>query len=196
MGNPRRRDWLGWLAKQRDWQDRPVPPRTLAEIEHEHRRLMLVGEQLAALKKQTVPAPVTPATAEMTRRRDMLLRVKSLGPAFSRKLTNEAFYKDFRNRRQVGGYFGLGGTPWRSGDTDREQGISKAGNRRARHASIELAWLWLKHQPDSELSQWFFARAAKASKRIRRIMSEAQCGTADPDFACAPSGLRDFPVAA
>lgn len=170
VGNPRRRDWLGWLAKQRDWQDRPVPPRTLAEIEHEHRRLMLVGEQLAALKKQTVPAPVTPATAEMTRRRDMLLRVKSLGPAFSRKLTNEAFYKDFRNRRQVGGYFGLGGTPWRSGDTDREQGISKAGNRRARHASIELAWLWLKHQPNSELSQWFFARAAKASKRIRRIM--------------------------
>jgi transposase len=169
VGTPRRRDWLSWLAQQQDWQGQAVPARLLAEIKREHARLMLVGEQLAALKKQSAPAQLTPAAAEMARRRDLLWRVKALGPAFSRKLTNEVFYKDFRNRREVGGYFGLGGSPWRSGDTDREQGISKAGNRRARHAAVELAWLWLKHQPDSELSRWFQARTANASKRIKRI---------------------------
>ena len=98
-----------------------------------------------------------------------MLQLKSLGPAFSRTLTNEVFYKDFRNRREVGGYFGLGGSPWKSGQTDREQGISKAGNRRARHAAVELAWLWLRHQPDSALSQWFRRRTENATKRLKRI---------------------------
>jgi transposase len=167
VGNPRRRDWLNWLAQQRDWEGQPVPPRLRTEIEREHARLMLVIEQLAALNQQS--APVSGAAAAMAKRRDLLLRLKSLGPAFSRKLTNEAFYKDFRNRREVGGYFGLGGSPWCSGATDREQGISKAGNHRARHAAVELAWLWLLHQKDSALSRWFYERTANASKRFKRI---------------------------
>ena len=163
VGNPRRRDWLAWLARQRDRQGQPVPPHLLAELKREHGRLMLVREQLAELEKQ--PA----ASSEMARRREMLFRLKALGPAFSGTLTNEVFYKDFRNRREVGGYFGLGGSPWQSGGTDREQGISKAGNRRGRHAAVELAWLWVKHQPDSALTQWFRQRIANASKRFKRI---------------------------
>jgi transposase len=168
VGNPRRRDWLSWLAAQRDWQGQGVPPHLLAELRREHARLMLVGEQLAALEKRPAPA-LTAAAAEMTRRRDHLLRLKSLGLVFSSRLVNEAFYKDFHNRREVGGYFGLGASPWRSGETDREQGISKAGNRRARHAAVELAWLWLQHQPDSALSRWYRQRTANASKRFKRI---------------------------
>jgi transposase len=163
VGNPRRRDWLAWLAPQRDRQGQPVPPHLLAELKREHARLMLVREQLVELEKQ-------PATStELARRREMLLRLKALGPAFSGTLTNEVFYKDFRNRREVGGYFGLGGSPWQSGGTDREQGISKAGNRRGRHAAVELAWLWVKHQPDSALTQWFLERIANASKRFKRV---------------------------
>jgi transposase len=169
VGDPRRSDYLDWLAKQRDWQGNPVPPRLLAEIKREHARLRLVVEQLAALQEQPSPAQLGPAAAEMARRRDLLFQLKSLGPAFSSQLVNEAFYKDFHNRRQVGAYFGIDGTPWRSGDTNREQGISKAGNRRARHAAIELAWLWLRHQPESALSKWFRQRTANASKRIKRI---------------------------
>jgi transposase len=169
VGNPRRSDWLTWLAEQRDWQGEALPPYMLAELEREHARLMLVREQLAALKTASAQMKLTPAAAEMAKRRDQLLDLKSLGPAFSSKLVNEVFYKDFKNRREVGGYFGLGGSPWRSGDTDREQGISKAGNRRARHAAIELAWLWLQHQPDSALSEWFRQRTANASKRAKRI---------------------------
>ena len=169
VGDPRRSDYLDWLGKQRDWAGKPVPPRLLAEITREHARLRVVVEQLAAMEEQPSPARLNPAAAEMGRRRDLLFRLKSLGPAFSSRLVNEAFYKDFRNRREVGAYFGLDGSPWRSGDTNREQGISKAGNRRARHAAIELAWLWLQHQPESALSKWFRQRAANASKRIRRI---------------------------
>ena len=79
------------------------------------------------------------------------------------------FYKDFRNRREVASYNGLAPSPWKSGGIDREQGISKAGNRRARHKAIELAWLWLRHQPDSALSRWFRTRTANAGKRAKRI---------------------------
>ena len=169
VGNPRRRDWLTWLAAQRDWQGQAVPPRILTEIEREHARLMLVRKQLDALTQTPAPADLTPAAAEMARRSDLLLRLKSLGPAFATTLTNEVFYKDFRNRREVASYFGLTPSPWKSGGIDLEQGISKAGNPRARCAAIEMAWLWLRHQPDSALTQWFRQRTLNASKRIKRI---------------------------
>ena len=167
-GNPRRHDWLKWLSEQRDRDGQPVPVHLLAELRREHARLMLVREQLIVLE-QPARAELSPAAAEMAERQDVLLRLKSLGPAFSGTLTNEVFYKDFRNGKQVSSYFGLAPSPWKSGHTDREQGISKAGNPRARQAAIELAWLWLRHQPDSALTKWFRARTVDASKRIKRI---------------------------
>jgi transposase len=169
VGNPRRRDWLTWLARQRDWQGQSVPPQILAEIEREHARLMMVREQLAALEKASTQVQMTPAAVEMGRRQETLFRLKSLGPAFTTSLTGEVFYKDFTNGRQVGSYVGLAPSPWRSGGIDREQGISKAGNPRARQKAIELAWLWVRHQPDSALTLWFRERTVKASKRIKRI---------------------------
>jgi len=168
VGNPRRQDWLTWLGTQRDWLGQAVPPQMLAEIEHEHARLMLVRKQLAELM-QTPAADLTPAAAEMTRRGELLHRLKGLGPVFAATLTHEVFYKDFRNRREVASYFGLTPSPWQSGGTDLEQGISKAGNPRARCAAIEMAWLWLRHQPDSALTQEFRRRTLHAGKRIKRI---------------------------
>jgi transposase len=168
VGNPRRRDWLSWLAQQRDWQGQPVPPQLLAEVTREHTRLMLMREQLAALEEaQAAQALAVPAP--MAERRESLRRLKALGPAFTATLVNELFYKDFRNRREVASYCGLTPSPWKSGGIDREQGISKAGNRRARHKAIELAWLWLRHQGDSALSLWFRNRTANAGKRAKRI---------------------------
>src|SRR5437660_1411615 len=169
VGYPRRSDWLSWLERQRDRQGAPMPPRLLAEVAREHARLMLVRGQLAALEQAPLAAEATAATAPMAKRRDLLLRLKGLGPVFAATLTNELFYKDFRNRREVAGYCGLTPSPWRSGSIDREQGISKAGNPRARLKAVELAWLWLRHQPDSTLSNWFRTRTANASKRTRRI---------------------------
>ena len=164
VGTPRRRDWLKWLSEQRDWAGQAVPPAQLAELTREHARLMLIGEQLEAVDRA-----LAATTATTARERDHLMRLKSLGLAISSPLINEAFYKDFDNRRQVGDYFGLAPSPWKSGGIDREQGISKAGNRRARQKAIELAWLWLRHQPDSALAQRFRTRTLNASKRIRRI---------------------------
>jgi transposase len=169
VGKPQRRDWLAFIAQQRDWRGAAIPPGLLAEVTREHARLMLVREQIEALEQPTVRAEPTPAAAQMAERRDRLLRLKGLGPVFAATLTNEVLYKDFRNRREVAGYCGLAPSPWQSGKTEREQGISKAGNPRARHAAVELAWLWLRHQPDSALTQWFRQRTSGASGRIRRI---------------------------
>jgi transposase len=168
VGYPRRRDWLHWLAQQRDWQGQPLSPHLLAEVTREHARLMLVRQQLAALE-QAQAAQSSPVPEAMAKRRDQLQRLKALGPSFATTLTSELFYKDFDNRRQVAAYCGLPPSPWRSGGIDREQGISKAGNPRARVKAIELAWLWLRHQPESELSRWFNTRTANAGKRARRI---------------------------
>jgi len=167
-GYPRRRDWLRWLAQQRDWQGQPVSPHLLAEVTREHARLMLVWEQLAALEQAQAAQP-SPVPEAMAKRRDRLQQLKALGPSLATTLTSELFYKDFDNRRQVAAYCGLPPSPWRSGGIDREQGISKAGNPRARVKAIELAWLWLRHQPESELSRWFNTRTANAGKRARRI---------------------------
>jgi transposase len=168
VGYPRRRDWLHWLMQQRDRQGQPLSPHLLAEVTREHARLMLVRQQLAALE-QAQAAQVSPVPEAMAERRDQLQRLKALGPSFATTLTSELFYKDFDNRRQVAAYCGLPPSPWRSGGIDREQGISKAGNPRARVKAIELAWLWLRHQPESELSRWFNTRTANAGKRARRI---------------------------
>jgi transposase len=168
-GNPRRRGWMAWLKEQRERNGDPLRPHLVAELRREHARLVLVGEQLRELGQATDTAPVSAAAAEMGRRSAVLQRLKSLGPVFTATLTNEVFYKDFDNRRQVAGYCGLAPSPWRSGGTNREQGISKAGNPRARHKAIELAWLWLEHQPDSALSRWFRERTAHGKGRIRRI---------------------------
>jgi transposase len=129
---------------------------------------MLVGEQLRELSQEE-PVPASAAAAEMARRGATLQRLKGIGRVLATTLTNEALYKDFRNRREVGSYVGLAPSPWCSGGTNREQGISKAGNPRARAKAIELAWLWLKHQPQSALSRWFHERTAHGRGRIRRI---------------------------
>jgi transposase len=170
VGNPRRRNWLSWLAAQRDWQGQAVPPQMLAEIKYEHARLMLVREQLKGLAQASAQADPAPAAAQMAERSELLLRLKCLGPAFATTLASEVFYKDFRNRREVASYFGLTPSPWQSGGIDRDQGISKAGNPRARCAAIELSWLWLRHQPESALTRWFRSRTHNnASKRNKRI---------------------------
>ena len=86
-------------------------------------------------------------------------------------LVREVYYRQFANRRRVASYVGLTASPFRSGTTNHEQGIAKAGNRPARSTAIELAWLWLRHQPDSALSRWFHARlGGTKSRRLKRIL--------------------------
>jgi transposase len=99
----------------------------------------------------------------------MLLEIKGIGAEFASLLWLEALFRNFANRRQVAAYAGLAPSPWRSGAIDRDQGISKAGDRRLRRTMIELAWFWLRHQPSSALSRWFQERVGAGRGRIRRI---------------------------
>ena len=78
-------------------------------------------------------------------------------------------WRTFANQREVAGAVGITGTPYTSGESEREQGISKAGNRRMRAMLVEIAWGWLKYQPASALSRWWQRRFAKGNKRTRRI---------------------------
>jgi transposase len=146
-----------------------LPPGLKEEIVYEHERLGLVNRHLALLeaKSKAERRAAVPGSAEA--KTIQLATLKGIGPTGGQRLVHEVFYRDFDNRRQVGSYIGLTGTPYNSGSSVREQGIGKAGNRRAREVAIEIAWLWLSHQPDSELSRWFRERVGNHKGRIRRI---------------------------
>ena len=110
-----------------------------------------------------------PNTPEPNNPGALLLKLKGIGPEFASLLWLELLFRSFGNRRQVAAYSGLAPSPWQSGSIERDQGISKSGNRRLRKTMIELAWFWLRHQPDLALSRWFQARVGVAKGRIRRI---------------------------
>lgn len=101
---------------------------------------------------------------------NQLVNLKAIGLNGAWVLVEEFFgWRQFKNRRQVGGLAGLAGTPYNSGDTIREQGISKAGNRHVRGVIVELAWAWLRHQPRSKLARWYNRRFRNGSSRLRKI---------------------------
>lgn len=166
---PLKAGFIASLDKVRTGDGRTLPPRLKEEIVREHERLCLVHKQLSALeaKSKAELGAAQPGSPEAKIRQ--LIDLNGIGPVGGQGLVNEVFYRTFDNRRQVGGYIGLAGTPYDSGESRREQGISKAGNRRARKLAIQLAWLWLRHQPDSELSCWFRKRVGNLKGRIRRI---------------------------
>lgn len=139
----------------------------LEEIGREAERLALAERQIKAVEEAQRAAlkEDTPLAAGARQ----LQRLRSIGMHFASGLMHEAFWRHFKNRRQVGGAFGLTPWPWDSGDQHRDQPISKVGNRRARTLAIECAWLWIIHQPDSALTRWWRERFAGGSSRMRRI---------------------------
>ncbi len=147
---------------------RPLGQRLGREIAREIARLDQLQVQIVEVEGERDKAS-TPCV-ETERKRHDLLRLKGLGPTLSATLTREVYYRRFANRRQVASYIGIAPSPYDSGDGRRSQGISKAGNRLARVAMVEAAWLWLRHQPDSALTRWFHQRTDGQSKRVRCIM--------------------------
>jgi transposase len=98
-----------------------------------------------------------------------LRRIRGLGDNFAAVLSREVFYRSFDNRRQIASYVGITPMPYQSGGMDRDRRISRAGNPRARTTMIQLAWLWLRYQPGSELAEWFRKRVGTLAGRTRRI---------------------------
>jgi transposase len=163
--HPLRRDREARLAQL------TLPDQLRAELQREFARLALVVQQIAGLEaaRDAVLKRGVVAADRATTRIRKLFTLKSMGPEFSTGLVREVFYRDFTNRRQVGSYFGLTGSPWRSGRLAVEQGISKAGNPRARTLMVEAAWMWLRYQPGSALARWFRERVGEQKGRMRRI---------------------------
>ncbi|HEX6010206.1 MAG TPA: IS110 family transposase [Geminicoccaceae bacterium] len=169
---PMRADRHERLAELRTGDGRPLPQGLLAEIRREIARLELLVEQIGELETQREAALKVGRTGEAAAARRVLglRRLLAVGPETSAVLANEVFFRRFDGRRQLAAYVGLAPTPHMSGGLSREQGIAKSGNPRARTALVELAWLWLRHQPRSALSQWFARRVGDQRGRLRRIM--------------------------
>ena len=145
-----------------------LPPRLACEIAREIQRLAMVQDQIAEIERERDTAPTSCDATE--RKRELLLQMKSIGPAISALLSREVYYRQFANRRQVGSFLGLTPSPYNSGEEERCQGISRAGSGHVRAIMIEAAWLWIRHQPRSALTRWFLERTAGQSTRMRKIM--------------------------
>ena len=166
---PVKADFLERLERIRLWDGSPLPPGLRARLEQEFASLQFVGQQIQELEaeRKRLIRTSDDSSVEMVRQ---LLRLKGIGENSSWLYVMEFFsWRQFRNRRQVGGLAGLAPTPYQSGDESREQGISKAGNRPVRGMGIEIAWGWLRHQPESELTLWYQEKYGDASKRMRKI---------------------------
>jgi transposase len=160
---------------------RPLPPRLVETVRRELLRLALVVDQVAEVERvrdarrprgrpRKDAAQPRPDPASTPGRVAALMKLRGIGPEIASVLAREVFWRDFHNRRQLGSYCGLDPSPYASGGTNREQGISKAGNARARHVLTEAAWLWLAHQPESALARWWRERVGEARGRTRRVM--------------------------
>jgi transposase len=152
---PLRRDRRQGLAELTTGDGRPLPNHLKTQIRRELDRLELLLDQIKAVEAErdallaAQQADAPPAAGKM------LLDFKGVGPELASVLWLEGLFRHFDNRRQLASYAGLAPTPWQSGSVSREQGVSKAGNPRLRATLVELAWLWLRHQPRSALAMWF-----------------------------------------
>jgi transposase len=142
---------------------RPLPSALKAQISRELDRIELLIEQIKAVEKARDDMMVAAQTSSPAPA--LLLNLKGIGPQFAAVIWSEGLSRHFDNRRQVAAYAGLAPTPWQSGKVDRDQGVSKSGNPRLRTTLIQLAWLWLRHQPDSALTTWFKERVTQNGGR-------------------------------
>jgi transposase len=167
---PLRPQAMARLEQLRTAQGASLPPRLKAEIKRELQRLELVVEMIATLEAERDAIVEDEASTHINAKkiRD-LHKLKAIGPEFAAVLVGEIFHRTFNNRRQLASYVGYAPSPFQSGNVARDQGISKAGNCKGRTTGIELAWLWLRYQPGSDLSVWFRTRVGDTKGRIRRI---------------------------
>ncbi len=165
---PLHRDRRQAFAELTTASGEPLPTRLKQELERELTRLELTLDQIRQVEAER-DAVLDAAKTDESNAMAQLLRIKSIGAEAATILGLEVFYRNFANRRQVAAYAGLTPSPYASGSKNRDQGISKAGNALVRKTLIEIAWLWLRWQPDSALSQWFKQRTTHQKSRGLRI---------------------------
>jgi transposase len=157
------------LEAMRRWDGSPIPPGLRQRVLRVYAHHQFLSEQMAAVEAERRALLQTSTNASIDKIRQLMI-LKGIGINGSWLLVMEFFgWREFKNRREVGGLAGFTPTPYQSGESAREQGISKSGNRHVRWMTTELAWSWLRYQPDSALSVWFRERFGSGGKRLRRI---------------------------
>lgn len=155
----------------RDFQAKSLPEELIAELEREQERMKMAEEQIKeieALQKETIKGQQTPS--RIPSKVSQLMNLQGIGIQSAWILCYEFFWRDFKNRKEVGACAGLTGCPYDSGQSRREQGISKAGNKRVRTCCVEMAWSWMRFQPQSDLTKWFLERYYRnGTSRSRRV---------------------------
>jgi transposase len=160
------------LTTARSRDGRELGPNMKKDLERLHERLMLAVGQLANLEKEqrALLGQQQQKESPQARMIAQLMCLHGIGLQGATPLVTEFFaWRQFNNRREVGALAGLTGTPYNSGASQRDQGISKAGNKRIRHLAVELAWLWVRYQPDSAIARWFASRWGGAGKRSKKV---------------------------
>ena len=157
------------LGILRLWDSSPIPPGLRQRVLRVYAHHQFLSEQIAQVEAERRAQLQDSSDASIDKVCQLML-LQGIGIHGSWLLVMAFFgWRGFKNRREVGGLAGLTPTPYQSGDSAREQGISKSGNRHVRWMITELAWSWLRVQPDSALSVWFRERFAGGGKRLRRI---------------------------
>src|SRR5215471_11355662 len=157
------------LEALRLWDGSPMLPGLRRRVLRVYAHYTFLSEQIAAVEAERRAQLQTSTDARIEKVRQ-LMQLKGIGINGAWLLVMEFFgWRAFKNRREVGGLAGFTPTPYQSGESTREQGITKSGNRHVRWMTTELAWSWLRFQPDSALSGWFRERFGSGGKRLRRI---------------------------
>jgi transposase len=167
--NPSSKRFLEELESLRTWDGEPLPLDLKARIVREYERLKDVEGQIYILRKER-QSRLENAQESCMRKVIQLTGLRGVGVQSSWKFVQEFFgWREFKNRKELASLAGLTPTPYDSGGSQREQGISKAGNKRIRTLAVEMSWVWLRFQPQSKLSRWYMERFGSGGKRMRRI---------------------------
>jgi transposase len=157
------------LENLRQWDGAKVAPEMSARVLREFERWQLIETQIRRLESQRLEALRNDQTPGVDKMRQLLM-LRAIGENGAWILVREFFgWRQIRNGRELGCLAGLAPTPYDSGGTRCEQGISKAGNRRVRTLMVELGWGWLHFQPNSELSKWYQKRFGNGNSRLRKV---------------------------
>jgi transposase len=161
------------LERIRMWDKQPLAAGLKDRIRREWQHMVFLMEQISVLSRERHRAlhqeNRVEAAPDIEKIRQ-LQKLRSLGPVGAWVLVKEIFgWRHFKNGRQVGSLAGLAPAPYQSGDTNADQGISKAGIVPVRRIAIELAWGWLRYQPRSKLTLWYNERFAKGGKKARKV---------------------------
>ena len=157
------------LDQVHQWDGSPLPPALLSRLKRAWQQVCFLTTHIQTLdaQRRTVLRRSEDAVVDQVRQ---LFTLRGVGVNSAWLYVMEFFaWRDFQTPKQVGALAGLTPTPSQSGQSRRELGIAKAGNRHMRAMAIEIAWAWRRFQPTSALSQWYEQRFGHGSARLRKI---------------------------